>query len=111
MRSCHLPKPQSFQQSLGINLRHQTGTLTVPRRRQAVGDPGRVVLHEGQRTQRSGGELGTVALQNWVTAWMGEVTARIGIRPMIYTSPSFWKNKMGDTRKLADAGYNEKETS
>ncbi len=51
------------------------------------------------------GGLGTVALQNWVIAWMGEVTARIGIRPMIYTSPNFWKVYMGDTTALADAGY------
>jgi hypothetical protein len=36
---------------------------------------------------------------------MGEVTAKIGIRPMIYTSPNFWAKYMGDTTALADAGY------
>jgi GH25 family lysozyme M1 (1,4-beta-N-acetylmuramidase) len=51
------------------------------------------------------GGMSIAALQTWVTRWLDEVTAKVGVRPMIYTSPSFWKNKMGDTRKLADAGY------
>jgi GH25 family lysozyme M1 (1,4-beta-N-acetylmuramidase) len=51
------------------------------------------------------GGMSIAALQTWVTRFVDEVYAKIGMRPMIYTSPSFWKNKMGDTRKLADAGY------
>ena len=51
------------------------------------------------------GGMSVAALQTWVTKFVDEVYAKIGMRPMIYTSPSFWKNKMGDTRKLADAGY------
>jgi GH25 family lysozyme M1 (1,4-beta-N-acetylmuramidase) len=51
------------------------------------------------------GGLGTTALQNWVKAWLDEVTIRLGVRPMIYTSPSFWKNYLGDTSMFADAGY------
>jgi GH25 family lysozyme M1 (1,4-beta-N-acetylmuramidase) len=51
------------------------------------------------------GGLGTAALQSWVASWLHEVTARIGVRPMIYTSPNFWKTYMGDTRSFADAGY------
>jgi len=51
------------------------------------------------------GGMSISALQTWVTRFLDEVTLKIGVRPMIYTSPSFWKNKMGDTRKLADAGY------
>ncbi|HZC33820.1 MAG TPA: glycoside hydrolase family 25 protein [Candidatus Bathyarchaeia archaeon] len=54
--------------------------------------------------EQSGG-LSVAALQAWVIAWMGEVTARIGIRPMIYTSPNFWTVYMGNTTALADAGY------
>ena len=54
--------------------------------------------------EESGG-MSIVALQTWVTKFVDEVYAKIGMRPMIYTSPSFWKNSMGDTRKLADAGY------
>jgi lysozyme len=51
------------------------------------------------------GTLGTTALQNWVAAWLAEVYARTGLRAMIYTSPNFWKNAMGDTRTFADQGY------
>lgn len=51
------------------------------------------------------GGLSVPALQTWVTTWLGEVTRRIGIRPMIYTSPAFWSKYMGDTSALADAGY------
>ena len=54
--------------------------------------------------EQSGG-LSVAALQAWVIAWMGEVTAKIGIRPMIYTSPNFWTVYMGNTTVLADAGY------
>ena len=51
------------------------------------------------------GGLSVTALQAWVTSFLDEVTARVGARPMIYTSPAFWKKYMGDSRALADAGY------
>ncbi len=51
------------------------------------------------------GGLTVTQLQAWVTTFLGQVTARIGIKPMIYTSPAFWKKYMGDSRVLADAGY------
>jgi GH25 family lysozyme M1 (1,4-beta-N-acetylmuramidase) len=54
--------------------------------------------------ETSGG-LGTAALQAWVGAWLDRVYARIGMRPMIYTSPAFWRSYMGDTRAFADKGY------
>ena len=54
--------------------------------------------------EQSGG-LGVTALQNWVKAFLDRVTSRTGVKPMIYTSPAFWKKYMGDSRALADAGY------
>jgi GH25 family lysozyme M1 (1,4-beta-N-acetylmuramidase) len=51
------------------------------------------------------GGLSVAALQKWVTTFLGEVTAKVGIKPMIYTSPAFWKKYMGDTQALATAGY------
>lgn len=51
------------------------------------------------------GGLSTSALQGWVSTWLREVTAKLGVRPMIYTSPSFWKTYMGDSPSLALAGY------
>ena len=49
--------------------------------------------------------LSAGALQAWVGAWVGEVYAKLGVRPMIYSSPSFWANSMGDTTMFADQGY------
>jgi len=54
--------------------------------------------------ERTGG-LSVAELQDWVGAWLAEVTAKLGVRPMIYTSPSFWKTSMGDTTIFADQGY------
>jgi lysozyme len=49
--------------------------------------------------------LSITDLQSWVAAWLGEVSARLQVRPMIYTSPNFWKKYMGDTTMFADMGY------
>jgi GH25 family lysozyme M1 (1,4-beta-N-acetylmuramidase) len=54
--------------------------------------------------EQSGG-LGTTALRNWVASWLAHVTARVGVKPMIYVSPAFWVKYLGDTRYFADAGY------
>ena len=51
------------------------------------------------------GGLGTSALTSWVKAWLQRVDQRLGVKPMIYTSPSFWRNAMGDSRWFADNGY------
>jgi GH25 family lysozyme M1 (1,4-beta-N-acetylmuramidase) len=51
------------------------------------------------------GGLSATDLQAWVGAWLGEVYARLGVRPMIYTSPNFWTSSMGDTTMFADQGY------
>jgi len=49
--------------------------------------------------------LSTTNLQAWVKAWLDRVYADTGIRPMIYTSPSFWSTYMGGTSAFATAGY------
>ena len=51
------------------------------------------------------GGLAPSDLQAWVQAWLTEVTLRLGVHPMIYTSPSFWTNSMGNTTMFADEGY------
>jgi lysozyme len=40
-----------------------------------------------------------------VSAFLGRIKDQTGIKAMIYTSPSFWTNKMGDTQAFAAAGY------
>jgi GH25 family lysozyme M1 (1,4-beta-N-acetylmuramidase) len=49
--------------------------------------------------------MSVASLQAWVGAWLGEVYLKTGVRPMIYTSPSFWHTYMGNTTQFADAGY------
>ena len=51
------------------------------------------------------GGLNVANLQAWVTAFLGRINDRTGVKAMIYTSPSFWTNKMGDTQAFAAAGY------
>ncbi len=51
------------------------------------------------------GGLSATDLQAWVAAWLGEVYAKLGVQPMIYTSPNFWKNAMDNTTMFADQGY------
>jgi GH25 family lysozyme M1 (1,4-beta-N-acetylmuramidase) len=41
----------------------------------------------------------------WILAWLGRVTERLGVRPMVYTSPAGWESRTGDTTAVADAGY------
>jgi len=54
--------------------------------------------------ETSGG-LSTAALQSWVSQWLNEVYAKVGMRPMIYTSPAFWRTYLADTHWFADQGY------
>lgn len=51
------------------------------------------------------GGLGRRKLVAWAKAWLGEVRARLGVKAIIYTSPSFWKDHMGNSRWFADHGY------
>jgi len=54
--------------------------------------------------ERTGGR-GPTGLTNWTKAWLQRVEERLGVKPMIYMSPSFWRDHMGDTQAFADAGF------
>jgi len=51
------------------------------------------------------GGLGLKKLKQWTRAWLAEVQAKLGVKAIIYTGPSFWKNAMGNTTWFADNGY------
>jgi GH25 family lysozyme M1 (1,4-beta-N-acetylmuramidase) len=51
------------------------------------------------------GGLGPTALTNWTKAWLQRVADRTGVKPLIYTSPSFWRTNLNDSRWFADNGY------
>ena len=50
------------------------------------------------------GGLSVVRLTLWVQTWLSEVRERTGSRPIIYVSPAFWKQYMGDSPVFALAG-------
>ncbi len=54
--------------------------------------------------ERTGG-LNQTQLTQWILTWLGRVTERLGVRPMVYTSPNGWDERTGDTTAVADAGY------
>ena len=54
--------------------------------------------------ERTGG-LSQAEVTEWILTWLGRVTERLGVRPMVYTSPNGWENRTGDTTAVADAGY------
>jgi lysozyme len=51
------------------------------------------------------GGLKPADLMTWTTAWLEEVKARLGVQPIVYTSPNFWKNSLGDSGLLGLNGY------
>ena len=51
------------------------------------------------------GGLGAAALTDWALDWLEEVRALTGVRALVYTSPNGWKERFGNTTRVADAGY------
>jgi hypothetical protein len=54
--------------------------------------------------ERTGG-LTQAEVTTWILTWLDRVTERLGVRPMVYTSPNGWDVRTGDTTAVADAGY------
>ncbi len=50
------------------------------------------------------GNLGKKRLLAWSLAWLGQIEARTGVEPFLYTSPLFWKGRLGDSTAAAAAG-------
>ena len=51
------------------------------------------------------GGLSQSRLVEWTQAWLDEVLARTGASGLVYASPSFWKNSLGDTAAFAGGGH------
>jgi lysozyme len=49
--------------------------------------------------------LGAAALQDFVAQWLNRVRNELGVRPVIYTSPSFWRAALADTKRFSSRGY------
>jgi GH25 family lysozyme M1 (1,4-beta-N-acetylmuramidase) len=50
------------------------------------------------------GNLSARLLQAWTKAWTQEVYARLGVHPLVYSSPAFWEAHLGDSTAVAAAG-------
>jgi GH25 family lysozyme M1 (1,4-beta-N-acetylmuramidase) len=70
----------------------------------SVAQPGPGDLLPVLDLEKTGG-LSATDLTAWALAWLGEVDARTGVRPMVYSGPNFWTTNMDDTTAIADAGY------
>ena len=51
------------------------------------------------------GGLSPAELQEWAKGYLGRIYERTGSRGVIYSSPTFWRNAMGDTNWFAVNGY------
>jgi GH25 family lysozyme M1 (1,4-beta-N-acetylmuramidase) len=51
------------------------------------------------------GGLSVGGLRDWVRTWLARVHHQLGVRPMIYSSPNFWRTSMGDSTWFATHGY------
>src|SRR4029450_2344399 len=51
------------------------------------------------------GDLSQAQVTQWILTWLDRVTERVGVRPMVYTSPHGWATRTGDTTAVADGGY------
>ena len=49
--------------------------------------------------------LDPASLSAWAQAWLAQVSAATGVRPIIYTTPNFWATSMADTDWFARNGY------
>ena len=90
----HFARPDSGADDAILEADHFTG----------VADLGSGDLVPALDLEDDGG-LSEAALIDWVFDWLGQVEATLGVKPMIYTSPSFWRDHMGDTEAFADAGF------
>jgi lysozyme len=49
--------------------------------------------------------LGSAALTSWAQTWLAAVESATGVKPVIYTTPTFWSSALGNTDWFARNGY------
>jgi lysozyme len=70
----------------------------------AAAKPGPGDLRPVLDIERTDGPRGN-ALLTWLWEWLRRVEQEVHAKPIIYTSPSFWREVAGDTHEFAHAGY------
>jgi lysozyme len=51
------------------------------------------------------GGLPPQRLTAWTQAWVNAIVSALDVKPLIYTSPSFWRNNLNDTTIFAEQGF------
>ena len=51
------------------------------------------------------GGLRPVELRDWTMTFLETVRRAIGAKPMVYSTAAFWRSSLGDTTKIARAGF------
>jgi lysozyme len=90
----HFARPDSTPNDATIEADHFTGVAS-PRKGDIV-----PVLD----IEDSGG-LPAADVIVWIRTWLERVESTVGVKPMIYTGPNFWRTATGDTTEFADHGY------
>ena len=70
----------------------------------SVAEPVRGELLPVLDLENTGG-LSIPRLTLWTQTWLTHVLARTGLKPIVYVSPSFWKERLGDSPVAAVAGH------
>ena len=70
----------------------------------SVAEPVRNELLPVLDLERTDG-LTVTRLTLWTQTWLTHVVARTGLKPIVYVSPSFWKERLGDSPVAAVAGH------
>ena len=70
----------------------------------SVAEPARTELLPVLDLENTGG-LSIARLTLWTQTWLTHVVARTGLKPIVYVSPSFWKERLGDSPVAAVAGH------
>jgi GH25 family lysozyme M1 (1,4-beta-N-acetylmuramidase) len=70
----------------------------------AAAQPGPGDLRPALDLEKTGGLL-PARLTTWTQAWLDEISARLGVKPIIYASPNFWGAALADTPLFATGGY------
>lgn len=70
----------------------------------AIGAPAPGDLYPVLDVEGDLGGLDAGSLRIWIRTWLERVEASTGVKPLIYTSPYLWTNRLDDTQEFALAG-------
>jgi lysozyme len=67
-----------------------------------VATPQSVDLRPALDIEKNPGKLSPAAMADWIGAWLGVVESHLGVKPILYTYPDFWRSQVGNTKRFSD---------